>query len=452
MKKFLALFLVLIMGGTTFLTACGGGASTCTAHVDADKDGKCDSCQATIEEQTTAVPSCTSHRDANDDGKCDMCQKAFDDGIEVAPETTVECTLTVASDKGETLGGIAFTLKSAKKEYALTSGADGSVKAELATGTYSVIIAEGVLPEGFLLMSSTVEIKADAAAVAIDVVDNNPDGSPAKPFFVTDEAIAISIEAGTELHYSYRGAAVRILTIAHAGLEIVYRGNTVSTVDGVVSLTIVPEMGAMQAFVVKNTTGEKIETTMTLASPLGSMENPITFVGSSVSASVPVGDAVYYAWTADRNGVLLVSSENPLNNISLTNTATYAVSESTFGGAGAYIAVSAGEVVQIAIGSTDEENAVVIDVALHCYAGTADDPIDVVTETVDLSMAQGGVLTFSAEEGKTVTIADEAVSVSANGQTYTPANGVVTFTVGEDGLFTVTNTQDGINGVTVEVK
>lgn len=447
MKKFFA----LLLASTLFLSACGGGAS-CTEHVDANTDGKCDSCEADVEEETTAAPACTAHRDANDDGKCDSCQKAFDDGIEAAPETTVECTLTVASDKGEALGGIAFTLKSAKKEYALTSGADGTVKATVATGTYSVIIAEGVLPEGFLLMSSTVEIKADTAAVAIDVVDNNPDGSPAKPFFVTDEAIAVSIEAGAELHYSYRGAAVRILTIAHTGLEIVYRGNTVSAVDGVVSLTIIPEMGAMQAFVVKNTTAEKIETTMTLASPLGSMENPIAFDGSSVSASVPAGDAVYYAWTADRNGVLLVSSENPLNNISLTNTATYAVSESTFGGAGAYIAVSTGDVVQIAIGSTDEENAAVIDVVLHCYAGTADDPIDVVTETVDLSMAQGGTLTFSAEAGKTVTIADEAVSVSANGQTLTPESGVVTFTVGEDGLFTVTNTQDGINGVTVEVK
>lgn len=43
----LALMLVLALGMT--LVACGGGDDPCTDHVDADANGKCDSCDATVE-------------------------------------------------------------------------------------------------------------------------------------------------------------------------------------------------------------------------------------------------------------------------------------------------------------------------------------------------------------------------------------------------------------------
>ena len=447
MKKLLA----LLMASVLLLTACGGGES-CTEHVDADKDGKCDVCSSDVEVETTA--GCTAHRDANDDGKCDSCEKAFDDGIEAKPEELVECTLTMISDKGETLASVAFALKNDKHEYALTSGADGSVQATVATGTYSVVIADDVLPEGFLLISNTVEVKADTTAIAISVMDNNPDGTQEKPFFVFEEEIALSIEAGAELYYIYRGAALRLLTIEHAGLAVVYQGNTVSAVDGVVSLTITPEMGAMQSFVVKNTTNAKIEATMTLVAPLGSMENPIVPEENSVSASVPAGDAVYYSWTADKTGVLLVTSENPLNNISLTNTATYAVSEMTMGGKGVYIAVSEGDVVHISVGSTDEDNAVVIDFALRCYTGSANDSIPVVAEQMDLSMAKGSTLYFIVEDAKTVTVTDEdaAISVLVNGETCALEDGKATFAPGAMGGFAVTNTLDGVNVVVISVQ
>lgn len=450
MKRFLTLLFALLLAGTTCLMSCGGG-DACTSHVDANADGKCDNCAADMEEETTEAPACT-HRDANDDGKCDTCAKAFDDGIEQAPSATVECTVSVVSDRGEALSGIAFTLKSAKNEYALTSGADGTVKVTLAVGAYEVICAEGALPEGFLLLSNSVEITADTTTATVSVMDNNPDGSKEKPFFISEDTTAISIGAGEELFYIYRGASIRHLRIENAGIAVVYQDKTTNAENGVVEVTITPEMGAMQTFSVKNTTGAAIETEMMLVVPLGSMENPIAVTGASVNVTVPAGTAVYYAWTADKDGVLVVGSQNEKNNIALTNTATYAVSELTMGAAGAYIAVSAGDVVHISVGSTDEDNEVTVDVSLNCYLGTVGEPIPVITENVDLSLAKSATMTFSATAGKTVTIADESVSVGANGQTYAPVNGVVTFALGEDGIFTVTNTQDGINGVTVEVK
>ena len=46
-RKILLLLLTLIM--TLSLFACGGESDPCTEHTDADKDGKCDVCEATVE-------------------------------------------------------------------------------------------------------------------------------------------------------------------------------------------------------------------------------------------------------------------------------------------------------------------------------------------------------------------------------------------------------------------
>jgi hypothetical protein len=47
MKKLLVLFLALTL--CFALVACGGDTDTCTEHVDADANGKCDNCDATVE-------------------------------------------------------------------------------------------------------------------------------------------------------------------------------------------------------------------------------------------------------------------------------------------------------------------------------------------------------------------------------------------------------------------
>lgn len=59
----------MIFGSLSVLTSCGGDA-TCTNHVDADKDGICDTkgCGAEVKEE---AKKCTDHIDANEDGVCD---------------------------------------------------------------------------------------------------------------------------------------------------------------------------------------------------------------------------------------------------------------------------------------------------------------------------------------------------------------------------------------------
>ena len=72
MKKLPKLLLAILLVLSLSLSICACDVidnifgKDCESHVDADKDGKCDECEAPVETQ----PECT-HSDKNDDGKCD---------------------------------------------------------------------------------------------------------------------------------------------------------------------------------------------------------------------------------------------------------------------------------------------------------------------------------------------------------------------------------------------
>jgi len=78
------LAIVMIVSVVGVLASCG---EECTEHVDADKNGKCDKCDATVE-----IPECTEHVDKNKDGKCDVCKAKVESGGDE------ECTEHVDDD------------------------------------------------------------------------------------------------------------------------------------------------------------------------------------------------------------------------------------------------------------------------------------------------------------------------------------------------------------------
>ena len=83
MKKLPKLLLAILLVLSLSLSICACDVidnifgKDCESHVDADKDGKCDECEAPVETQ----PECT-HSDKNDDGKCDECTADFTDGCD----------------------------------------------------------------------------------------------------------------------------------------------------------------------------------------------------------------------------------------------------------------------------------------------------------------------------------------------------------------------------------
>ena len=83
MKKLPKLLLAILLVLSLSLSICACDVidnilgKDCESHVDADKDGKCDECEAPVETQ----PECT-HSDKDDDGKCDECTADFTDGCD----------------------------------------------------------------------------------------------------------------------------------------------------------------------------------------------------------------------------------------------------------------------------------------------------------------------------------------------------------------------------------
>ena len=79
MKRLSYIFTALLLAVALCfsLASCGGdkGDDKKCTHVDADDNGKCDTCEAAFTDGCDA-----EHRDANDDGKCDIGGEAFTDG------------------------------------------------------------------------------------------------------------------------------------------------------------------------------------------------------------------------------------------------------------------------------------------------------------------------------------------------------------------------------------
>jgi hypothetical protein len=247
-----------------------------------------------------------------------------------------------------------------------------------------------------------------------------------------------------------------VLTIAGNENTTVTLNDVELTADGnnlfVAELTGTPA----NKLVVGNNGTEDAEWVAAIEPAKGTMENPIVLLESETLMTLSAGEVLYYLWTVDKSGVLLVTSECEYNNISMTNTNTYAVSAMTAGSAGEYITVNAGDEILICVASTREDIGPTVDMKLSCFTATEADPVPVVKSTLDLSFAAGASLTFTAETGKTLSITDDGVSVTVGDTVLTPdGSGKITLRLAGDGemtVFTVTNTKDSANGITVNVE
>ncbi len=145
-KRVLSIVLCIMMVAACVLplVACGGDPSTetpCAAHIDGNKDGKCDNCDASV----TTV--CTTHVDANKDGKCDNCNQE----VEVVPAGQSNYTVSVKTIGGMPLVGVnVFIYDSEDKIVAMPKSTNdkGVVTFTLKTASDYSVYLDGV-PEGY---------------------------------------------------------------------------------------------------------------------------------------------------------------------------------------------------------------------------------------------------------------------------------------------------------------
>ena len=446
LSKILVVALALCMLlSLCLLTSCGGDGETtesstpvCTEHKDLNGDGKCDICSATVEKAP-----CTEHIDDDYDKLCDECGESL-----VPVVVKYPFTVTLKEENGN--GSLADVTVMMKNEddlsvITLTTDANGTVSGELAAGEYLVMI-EG-LPENWYSTSnySVVTISDSDNAFEFEVIDNTPDGTVEKPFpsqnAETGENTTVVIPAGVTYNFTTKGAS-RYLVINNAVAKVTYKDvEYVADGDGIVKVLFdSTESTEITIFQITNTSSDEITIEVTFESVPGTQDNPyVAELGSTVTAPTSGGSEVYYTVTADADGILVVYSSNPLNSIMMYNITSYTVSNYTSGAACGYIAVKAGDNVNVTVGMVQNEEPCDIEFTLNIYQGTEENPIPVYEElTMGVSAGQELYIKFFGES-TTLCIDYYGIDIYLNGEQVEGDDGSFLFDVATDDLIKIVN-------------
>ena len=271
-----------------------------------------------------------------------------------APAAKVEITLTVKDQDGNAMPEAVLTILPASEEgesATLTADNEGTVTVTLPEGEYTVRF--DVLPEYVLGIDTKITVKAGMEPVALEVIDNTPNGSEERPFVINEDTLTVTVPAGVTYHFTLFGGYNRTLHVTDAGAEILFRDQTYAPDEnGSIAVRIVTDSPRDHAYVaLTNKSGDTREITLTLVSDPGAMDNPIVIetLGESITANVPQDGMVYYRWTATAAGKLTVTSADPINNISLNNLANSKVTDFTNGAESVTLEVAEGDTITIVV-------------------------------------------------------------------------------------------------------
>lgn len=416
----------------------------------------------------SCTEKCEGHVDADDDLKCDKCGEEYDDGEEaVGPQ---QVTFIVKLESGEVLPGVKFTVARGNISHNLVSNINGQATLLLDVGPYAISYDYESLPEYCVPDLDGIRVEEGNTSFDIIVSDNRPDGSIEKPFFISENETELTLAPGQELYFNYRGSSQKYASVNNDAAVIIYNGESYAATDGQVTVLITPEkVGQHTTFSVKNDSGSEFTATLTLLAPIGSSENPFELTENAASLELVVGEAVYYQWTAEKDGVLILNSSTEHNNISISKILENDVSiiSQTSGTGYAYLAVCVGDKVIIAASVTelteeDEENKnnvpessemVSLEFALNVYAGTETEPVPVLKNDISISLEPGASVVFESEAGKTVSVTDESiVGITHSGTTYTNEDGGEISVELAASTFLLENKDDHFNGITFGIE
>lgn len=394
---------------------------------------------------------CKDHVDADDDYLCDNCGEHFDDGDEGNDDSSVKMStvkFTVKLDSGAIIPNVEFTLKGKSNEYTLKAGDDGSVTADIIPASYQIIFVENALPENCIQDVFGVKIADDTKTVEITVIDNTPDGTAKKPFYLSENETEISIAAGQEVYYFIHNAQECFIRINNDNAVISYDGKDYVAENGVAEIYFAPSADDNQygevkvtVFSVKNVGDTDFSTTLIREARLGSAGNPIELDSNTCSAFVSEGKAIYYKWIADKNGVLSIASEDAKSSISVKRVLENDVPiiAGIEGGGVTYLQVAAGDEIVFSLSAKDTAVAVEITFAFEIFVGDAENPVPVMNG-ISISLGAGESVSLVALENKSFSIKNSEAVVVYNGTEYTPdANGEIAFTVMANDVFEIIN-------------
>ena len=210
-----------------------------------------------------------------------------------------------------------------------------------------------MMPGQEIVKDPKITVKAGMEPVALEVMDNTPNGSEERPFVINEDSLTVTVPAGETYHFTLFGGYNRTLHVTDAGAEILFRDQTYAPDEnGSIAVRIVTDSPRDHAYVaLTNKNGDTREITLTLVSDPGAMDNPIVIetLGEAITANVPQDGMVYYRWTATAAGKLTVTSADAINNISLNNLANSKVTDLTNGAESVTLEVAEGDTITIVV-------------------------------------------------------------------------------------------------------
>ncbi len=416
----------------SLISSCVGDkpieSDPCTTHIDVNKDGKCDKCSANVE-----IEECTDHIDVDGDNLCEIC------GKEVKAPVTI--SVNVKNESGAPMQGISVSLKNEYDEETVhETDSKGSLSITLLPGKYAVNF-EG-LEDGWYVdgSGSFIEISEDKTIFDFTAIDNNPDGTEKKPFFVGDDTVEKTFAPNVTYHYTAKGAS-KLLVVDNVNAKVIYDGKEYFPENGVIRIQIAAteDTTSTTPFAITNTSNSDNVIAVRFEALAGSQGNPHKAeLDKALSATVKQEETVYFTYTAAENGYLVLVSKTKNNNIMMYNLTSFVVTGYTNGGSSVCIYASAGDVISIAVASNSASAENTVDFTVTQVDGTSE-PIPVY-DTISIRLDSDKVTFIYHGENKKLTIPTQGISkITVGAHEVTNQNGNFVFDVAEGTVFEITS-------------
>ncbi len=227
----------------------------------------------------------------------------------------------------------------------------GAASVILLEGEYMVYFEE--VPENHLGNDVQLTVKAGMQPVALEIIDNTPNGTKERPFPVQEESKSYHFASNETFHFSVRAGVGRTIVINNANAEVVFQEVTFTPdADGKIEIRLQAEdPKTVLYFAVTNKSAEEQDIEIVPMTDPGTRDNPFELEALDVPVTaLVVGESgVYYRWVATKTGTLVVNCENTNNNISMYNHNTYAATSYSNGAASISLKVNEGDVILIEI-------------------------------------------------------------------------------------------------------
>lgn len=324
-----------------------------------------------------------------------------------------------------------------------TTNATGRVRVTF-TAVNFYIVAEGA--KGY---HSGLCFEFDEDGTGTIYLDPEPNGSEQFPFQLDETPYTTAtVAAGEIVYYHVRYPGDKGVTMPEGGV-IWFNGSKKTLAAGEYFAFTESPLVESITLGVATASGEAGEVSFRVSGPLGSMDNPIPLeLGTSVTVTVEKNGAAVYSYVAERDGILVYTSSDPLNSAAFSNITSYFYGGATNGARVTTMFVSAGDEVLLTASTVYNEKGGFSPAGSYAFtvtavAGTSADPAPFDAEESDIFLGTdaAAVYVIAGGAGKTLVFENAPALVAvADGVTYTAdANGNVTVLLGADGTVSLQN-------------